>query len=784
MSRWFVLFSIVAGLADLALAERPSVDYIFPAGGQRGTTVAIRVGAHYLHGGSPFTMDGLGVDASKRIEETSTTWFEGPMIFKPASQRGENYPRDHAGQVIIASDAPLGIRDWRIWTSQGVTPSREFIVGDLVEVIEDEVDGRPIPQAVQTPTTINGRIFPREDVDIWTFQASEGETITCRVVAHSIGSPLDSVLELYGPSGRRLAENDDSFASDSQIQCRVSETGTYRVHIFDNEFRGGQPYVYRLTVTRGEWLNRVFPLGGRRGTPTDFELTGNDTTSSVNLGLPSLNTRGGTGLFHATYALPGAAHVQRQLIDIDANPQLDEDTAGQGIRDLPVTVNGRIGSVGEHDHFPLDVHQAGSVRFQLLAQSLGSPLDAKITLSDAEDKVLVEWGDRDNPQEIDQTFTFKKAGRYVVQVASLWHQAGGMDHAYRLKIEAPTEPDFQLSLATDAISVDRGETAKLKVTAKRIGGFNQSVSLSVHGLPSGVTVTEASIAKGKAAVDLILTAAADAKIELRTLQIVGTSTIGDATVTRSVQVSRGIGNALTDRIQLMVCMPTPFTIDGIEFQTSYGARGTIYRRHFVVHRNGYTGRLTVRLADRQVRHLQGITGTVLELGETVNEFDYPVYVSTWLEMNRTSRTVVMAIGSVTDETGKSHTVSFTSGVPKDQIILLTAPSPMSVRSETRAVQIVPNSTVTVPITINRGQLPDGPVTIELILPAHFQAVKAPSIVVDSGKSRGALEIQFGSSSVPFNMPVVIRATTLDANGDDVIADTKLELVLPSTDPPP
>jgi hypothetical protein len=175
---------------------------------------------------------------------------------------------------------------------------------------------------------------------------------------------------------------------------------------------------------------------------------------------------------------------------------------------------------------------------------------------------------------------------------------------------------------------------------------------------------------------------------------------------------------------------------------------------------------------------------VLELGETVNEFDYPVYVSTWLEMNRTSRTVVMAIGSVTDETGKSHTVSFTSGVPKDQIILLTAPSPMSVRSETRAVQIVPNSTVTVPITINRGQLPDGPVTIELILPAHFQAVKAPSIVVDSGKSRGALEIQFGSSSVPFNMPVVIRATTLDANGDDVIADTKLELVLPSTDPPP
>ncbi len=782
MSRLFVCLLIIAGLANPSFAEPPSAEYIFPAGGQRGTTVQIRVGAHYLHGGCRFKMDGPGVEASKRIEETSTTWFEGPMIFKPASQRSENYPRDHVGKVIIAAEAPLGSRDWRLWTSQGITPSRQFVVGDLAEVIEEEVDGTAIPQAVITPTTINGRIFPREDVDIWTFQATAGQSVTCCVVASAIGSPLDSVLELYGPRGKRLAQNDDDRGADSQIQFRILETGAYRIHILDSQFRGGQSYVYRLTVTTGEWLNQVFPLGGRSGTKTNFELTANGSTSSALLPLPEMVNARGAGLFHATFTVPGAAHVRRHLIDVDSNLQFDETRAGEGIRDLPATINGRIGKVGERDRFPLEVQQAGSLRFRLLAQSLGSPLDARITLSDAEEKVLKVWGDRDNPQEIEQTFAFKEAGRYVLQIESLWERGGGDDHAYRFKIELPAEPDFELSLPTDAISVDRGGTVKLKVTAKRRGGFNEPVSLVVQGLPTNVTVAETSIAKGKGNVDLVLTAAADADVELRTLKIVGSAMIGEATVTRTVQVARGVGRASTDKIQMMVCMPTPFTIDGIAFQTRYGARGTVFRRHYVVHRNGYSGRLTIRLADRQLRHLQGITGPVLELSESDTDFDYPVKVSTWLEMNRTSRTVVMAIGEVQDEMGQSHIVSFTSGVPKDQIILLTAPSAMNVRTEHRAIQVVPNSTVTVPVTVNRGQLPDGRVTVKLIAPAHFRSVAAAPVVIASGDTRGAVQIRFGSSSTPFNMPVVIRATTKDANGDEVVADTKLELVLPAVDP--
>ena len=45
------------------------------------------------------------------------------------------------------------------------------MVGDLPEVIEKEIDGDSIPQTIKLPVTANGRIFPRENVDLWEFDA-------------------------------------------------------------------------------------------------------------------------------------------------------------------------------------------------------------------------------------------------------------------------------------------------------------------------------------------------------------------------------------------------------------------------------------------------------------------------------------------------------------------------------------------------------------------------------------------------------------------------------------
>src|SRR2546428_12770161 len=113
-----------------------------------------------------------------------------------------------AGRGHSGLDAPLGVRAWRLWNSQGATSAKKFMVGDLPEIVEEEIDGAPVPREVRLPVTINGRIFPRENVDIWAFEARKGQVISAEVCAARLGSPLDSRLEIRDPQGRRIAEND------------------------------------------------------------------------------------------------------------------------------------------------------------------------------------------------------------------------------------------------------------------------------------------------------------------------------------------------------------------------------------------------------------------------------------------------------------------------------------------------------------------------------------------------------------------------------------------------
>src|SRR5262245_38734668 len=164
-TRFLVATLLLAAFAGRAAADTPATMYIYPAGGQRGTTVNVRIGGLYLHESCPFEMLGPGVEASPKLEQTKTIWFEGPVIPLPDSQQAEDYPQDMAGTLKIAPDAAPGARPWRVWTAQGAVPSRPFIVGTFPEIVEDETDGEPIPIPVTLPVTANGRIFPREDVD-------------------------------------------------------------------------------------------------------------------------------------------------------------------------------------------------------------------------------------------------------------------------------------------------------------------------------------------------------------------------------------------------------------------------------------------------------------------------------------------------------------------------------------------------------------------------------------------------------------------------------------------
>jgi hypothetical protein len=747
--------------------------YLFPAGGQRGTTVDVHVGGLFLYQGCGFELLGPGVEASKQVRRTRTRWFEGPLLPLPDSQQAEDYPKDMAGRVRIAADAVLGPRSARVWTAEGAASGPKFMVGDLPEVIEQELDGEPVPVDVTLPVTINGRIFPREDVDVWALALHKGQTVCCEVHAARLGSPLDSRLEVLDPQERVIAENDDAFGADSYLHFTAPRDGKYRVRIRDANFHGGPGYVYRLTLTEGPRIEGTYPLGGRRGSKTRFEFVGPGMPSeAVEVSLPSAGPR--DFLYqHTVDGKPTAA----KLLDLDDLPEVLEtepnDEPGQAkVVTPPVVANGRIDRPGDVDHWTFACRKGEVLMLELRAQQLGSPLQGVLTLCDGAGKELAraEAGAADPVL----SFTAPADGTYSVKVTDRFRSRGGPAYAYRLRIAPPPPPGFQLQLAADVVPVPRGGAAKLKVTAERLGGFAEAIPLAVEGLPAGVTVANNTIPAKQNATDLVFTADKSASIDRSRIQIRGTVKIGETAVTHTATVPGPRGVVEVDSVLLAVALPVPFKVVG-DFDLRLAPRGTIHRRRYRIERGGYDGPLEVSLADRQMRHLQGVSGPTITVPPGVSEFEYPLQLPPWMEIGRTCRACVMAVGVIKEPNGE-QTVSFSSVGQNEQIVAVVETGQLGLEVEKASVLARKGQAVTVQVKVARGKELKGPVKLELLIPEHIRGVSAEPVVIPAEESRAVFTLRFASGALgPFNKPVVLRATLTDTSGP-VTAEAKLELV--------
>ena len=129
-------------------------------------------------------------------------------------------------------------------------------------------------------------------------------------------------------------------------------------------------------------------------------------------------------------------------------------------------------------------------------------------------------------------------------------------------------------------------------------------------MPEGVSVEKAVIGPKAGSVELAFKADADAPIRSARLTVRGSAEIGGSAVGR-VATRRGTaGLPEIDSVRLAVALPTPFQIGGpVDF--GWTPRGSVRRRRYKIARGGFTGPIEVRLADRQARHLQGVTGPVV-----------------------------------------------------------------------------------------------------------------------------------------------------------------------------
>jgi hypothetical protein len=765
------LFAVLVLLqGSLAWADPPTASYIFPAGGQRGTPVAFKVGGSNLFKSCGFEMLGAGIQAPKQLTRTNTVWFEGPVLPLPDSQQAEDYPKDMAGKLTIAGDAELGMRHWRLWTSQGSTPALRFMVGELPEGIEEEIAGDPVPVPIKLPITMNGRIFPREDVDIWAFQATKGQTIAAEVFAARLGSPLDARLELLDPQGRRLAENDDSAGADSFICFTAPEDGQYSLKIHDIQFKGGPAYVYRLSLQVRPHVTHGYPLGGKQGSKLKLEIDGQGLREKqVEVALPA----GGRGEYPHRVSVDGQAS-NPLCLDIDDLPEYLQAPAADQPLAVPAMLNGRIGKPGQADSWPIVARKGEILELDLRAARLGSPLCAVVTVFDGAGKELARAENLGGPVDPQLRFTSPADGTYVVKIEERFRGRGSLAHAYRLRIAPPAGPGFRLTLTSDAVTVVRGGTAKLKINAERLGSFADAIALEIDGLPTGVTATGTTIAAKQAATDITFKADNPAVIAAGRLTIRGTARIGETMSTANATLSAGRGAADLDSVLLAVAIPTPFKIVG-DYDMRWAARGTTHERKYRIERTGYDGPIEVGVADRQARHLQGVTGPVITVPAGANEFSYRVYLPPWMETGRTCRVCVAGSTTIKDADGTEHTVSFSSTNQNEQIVAVVEPGRLSVEAMPGSLAVVPGKAGELLVQVARGKGLQGAVKLELVVPEHWRGIAAEPVTITADQNSGRFSLRFAADARgPFNMPVILRAT-LDEKGAPVVAETLLTL---------
>lgn len=482
--------------ANAAPVEPPNyatagLDYIFPAGGSRGTSVTVTLGG--ISGCAASDNLHLVIDGPGGIEVEKVTKKDDA----------------HATAVLqIAADAPLGRRAIRLAGGQaGLTNFCPFFVSSIHEHTESTKNNDlATAEAVNVPAVINGRIERVLDVDCFRFQGTVGQQITAALVAHRLDSKrkqtsrdygyADASLELLDTAGRVIADAEDTIGLDPVLQATLPADGEYIARVKLLDYGGSAQAVYRLTLGDVPHCVTVFPPGGQRGSTQEFTFAGPGTVGlAQTFTLPESVTEELLYILPESelsdgYDLPIVLSNSHEVVEVEPN---DTATAAQ-LLEFPVTVNAQANHAGDEDCFALSLQKGESIRVEVLAQRLlNSPADTRLEVLDPAGEVIAANDDSDRiqgwcahdfvPFDSELAFTCKKAGQHTIRVIEQ-KGAAGPDVVYRLRVER-NQPGFQLYQWPDAVPVwGPGTTSAFVVEVERWGAVQGDIELRVEGLPA------------------------------------------------------------------------------------------------------------------------------------------------------------------------------------------------------------------------------------------------------------------------------------------------------------
>ena len=526
-------FICVAAFAPGGAAQTsfPMVTHVSPVAVQRGTSAEVTVECRTssLAGAYKVLVEGAGVTAevvpSKDAPKPADPKLPAPLVLSCKLK------------VTVAADAATGPREFRIASSLGISSLGQLLIVDAPVIAET-----PMPTTMAKPTTVPvpavvcGRIRLAEAVDYYSFTATAGQTLTLEVICariqdkiHDLQKHADPLIAVYDENGRELAAADDGYFADPVLTFTAPKDGEYRVAVRDAKYDGDPRWAYALAITDAPRAVYSFPLAVNPGKTVKAFPVG----SAANAG---------NGWTLAAPSAPGIHTVPLKLNAIETNPvpvvvtalplveeQEPNDTPKQATRmALPGGANGRIGTRRDLDHYAFTATKGKAIRIEIFARRFGTPLtsrlDSQIDVMTPEGKILASNDDLFG-KDSGLIFTPTADGDYVIRVRDL-NNKGGDGFVYYLECDF-ARPDFTIKCDPSKAMIGPGSRTAWYVQVTRSNGFAGPVKVDVQGLPAGVTVNALTVPANMTQGLLVVSAAADAKVDAAAVKVTATADATD-----------------------------------------------------------------------------------------------------------------------------------------------------------------------------------------------------------------------------------------------------------------
>jgi hypothetical protein len=587
----------LAGLLAMSPAAqaqvRPYIGFVYPAGGQQGTTFQVRLGGQGLDGVTEALVTGTGVQAKvveyyrrtgplemSLLREQLNELKRGPaekdeatlkLIARIEKRMAEYVPTPACAsisslvfvEVTMAPEAKPGPRELRLATLRGVSNPLVFHVGQLPEVSrkpmitatlqvlgkeelalrkrpEDEVE-----QRITVPCTANGQIASGE-VNRYRFEARKGQRLVISAtarqlipyVADAVPGWFQPVLALYDARGKEVAYSDDyRFKPDPIILYEVPKDGEYVLEITDAIYRGREDFVYRVSIGELPFVTSIFPLGGRAGAAVTIQMKGwNLETAELTPPAPDA----GPGI-HPVAACKQGLVSNRLPFALDTLPECLEkepnnDPSHAQQVELPIIINGRMDRADDWDVFQVAGRAGDTIVAEVSARRLDSPLDSLLKLTDASGKLLALSDDREDPEAGVNTHHADSYLMVTLPADGTYYvhlgdiaRQGGEEYAYRLRI-SPPQPDFALYVVPSSAALRSKAAGALSIHAIRKDGFSGPIKLGLKDPLPGFSSSPSSLSPAQAETRLsVRTGLTDTKQPVG-LSIEGVAKIGERDV--------------------------------------------------------------------------------------------------------------------------------------------------------------------------------------------------------------------------------------------------------------